>query len=283
MNRGRALFALSRYLRWQVGSRLVPGAVAVPFVDGTRLLVEPGMTGATGNIYCGLHEFADMAFVLHALRPGDVFVDVGANIGSYTVLAAGGCGASVIAIEPVPFTSTRLIDNIRLNNIESLVVAKNTAVGAAQGHLRFTTTLDTMNHVLCDSEAGESAAISVPMNTVDAILDGRKPVLVKIDVEGYESEVVRGAEDALKAETLLAVLMEITVDGNPYGFDGSELHSQMAGLGFTLCAYDPATRELTASEIANVRQGNGLYVRDLSTLRERIKSAPERAIHGTRL
>jgi hypothetical protein len=34
----------------------------------------------TGNIYCGLHEFADMGFVLHFLRPGDLFVDVGANI-----------------------------------------------------------------------------------------------------------------------------------------------------------------------------------------------------------
>ena len=45
-----------------------------------------GMTGATGNVYCGLHEFEDMALVLHALRPRDLFVDVGANVGSYTVL-----------------------------------------------------------------------------------------------------------------------------------------------------------------------------------------------------
>lgn len=48
------------------------------------------MTGATGNWYCGLQEYEDMSFVLHALRPGDLFVDVGANIGSYSILAAGG-------------------------------------------------------------------------------------------------------------------------------------------------------------------------------------------------
>jgi hypothetical protein len=64
--------------------------VVVPFVGDTRLLVARGMRGATGNVYVGLHEFEEMAFALHALRPSSRFIDVGANVGSYTVLAAGG-------------------------------------------------------------------------------------------------------------------------------------------------------------------------------------------------
>ena len=88
LNRDDRLAAVGRFLRWQLSCRLLPGAVAVPFVNATRLLVTPGMTGATGNLYCGLHEYQDMAFVLHALRAGDRFIDIGANIGSYTVLAA---------------------------------------------------------------------------------------------------------------------------------------------------------------------------------------------------
>ena len=60
------------------------------------------MTGATGNIYTGLHEFEDMMFLLHLLRPGDIFVDAGANIGSYTVLASAVVGAKSISFEPVP-------------------------------------------------------------------------------------------------------------------------------------------------------------------------------------
>ena len=42
------------------------------WIKGSKLIVRNGMTGATGNIYCGLHEFADMGFVLHLLRPGDL-------------------------------------------------------------------------------------------------------------------------------------------------------------------------------------------------------------------
>ena len=90
LNRGRRGAAMVRYLRWQVGARLLPGAALVPFVNETKLLATPGMTGVTGNIYCGLAEFDDMAFVLHMLRADDLFVDVGANVGAYALLA-GGC------------------------------------------------------------------------------------------------------------------------------------------------------------------------------------------------
>src|SRR6478609_823915 len=93
LNQRRRLAALMRFASWQLGSRVKTEHV-IPWVAGTKLVVRRGMTGATGNIYCGLHEFADMAFVLHALRPGDLFVDVGANIGSYTVLASAVCDAS---------------------------------------------------------------------------------------------------------------------------------------------------------------------------------------------
>jgi hypothetical protein len=72
--------ALRRVLSWQIASRLMQGPIAFPFVDRTQLFATRGMTGATGNWYCGLHEVSEMGFVLHALRPDDHFVDVGANI-----------------------------------------------------------------------------------------------------------------------------------------------------------------------------------------------------------
>jgi hypothetical protein len=81
--------------------------VAMPYVNETRLLVKPGMAGATGNVYAGLHEYEDMAFVLHALRPSSRFVDVGANVGTYTVLAGGG-------VEPPVFLRNRCQQRTRI-------------------------------------------------------------------------------------------------------------------------------------------------------------------------
>src|SRR5438270_11919454 len=97
LNAGNKLAALGRVVRWQVASRLLSGPITLPCVEGTSLLASRGMTGATGNWYCGLHEVRDMAFALHLLRPGDRFLDVGANVGSYTVLAAGAVGAKVVS------------------------------------------------------------------------------------------------------------------------------------------------------------------------------------------
>lgn len=139
--------AIGRFFRWQVASRLLPGPFIIPFVGGTSLVVERGMTDATGDYYRGLHEFEDMAFVLHALRSGDLFVDVGANIGSYSILAAS-TGASVIAFEPVPATFQRLERNIHFNRFFELIDARNEGVAAKPGSLPFTVGLDTINHDL---------------------------------------------------------------------------------------------------------------------------------------
>ena len=81
LTKHRRLPAMARVLRWQIASRIKE--VIVHWIGGTRLAARRGMTGLTGNIYAGLHEFADMAFLLHFLRPSDLFADVGANVGSY--------------------------------------------------------------------------------------------------------------------------------------------------------------------------------------------------------
>jgi hypothetical protein len=71
-------------------------------VGSTSVVIEAGMTGASINHYCGLDAAADMAFLLHVLHPGDVFFDVGANVGSYTILASGVAQARTLSLEPTP-------------------------------------------------------------------------------------------------------------------------------------------------------------------------------------
>src|SRR5436190_4254041 len=56
-----------RWCWWQLKTRTLRGPFTVPWINNSKLIVERGMTGATGNVYCGLHEFADMALVIHYL------------------------------------------------------------------------------------------------------------------------------------------------------------------------------------------------------------------------
>ena len=140
LNRTSRLGSVSRFVRWQLSTRLMPVPHLVPFVDETFLVMERGMTGASGNWYSGLHEHADMAFTLHLLREGDFFADVGANIGSYTLLAAGAAGADAAAFEPIPQTFESLQRNIAFNRLANRVTCHNVGVGSSDKPMSFTKT-----------------------------------------------------------------------------------------------------------------------------------------------
>jgi FkbM family methyltransferase len=274
-NSGRRLDSLRRFAAWQIGSRLVPGPVVVDFVGGTRLLVAPGQTGATGNVYAGLHEFPEMAFVLHLLRPQDLFADIGANVGSYTILAAGAAGARCIAFEPAETTFETLRANIRLNDIAERVDTIRSAVGSAEGEVRFTVGQDTVNHVAANGEVSDIT--TVPITTLDRALGGRSARAMKIDVEGFEANVLEGARSTLANPSLLAVIMETNGSGSRYDSDDASLHFTMLGYEFVPCTYEPFSRRLDISADRN-RDGNTIYVRNVDQVRGIIASAPRYAI-----
>lgn len=253
--------------------------MAVNFVNGTMLLVEPGMTGATGNIYAGLHEFNDMAFALHLLRTDDLFVDVGANVGSYTVLAAS-VGAKCISIEPIAATFNHLVRNVHLNNMCDRVDVRNIGVGSAKGTLRFTSNLDTVNHVIDNHEQSDTTICEVAVDTVDSVVADAQPVLVKIDVEGFETEVIAGAEKVLSRETLLAVIMELNGSGQRYNYDEGELYNRMINFGFNAYSYSPFERSLKAFEAGRGQSGNTIFVKDVDAVRERLHKAPRFTVNG---
>lgn len=237
------------------------------------------MTGATGNIYCGLHEFADMAFVLHGLRSGDLFADIGANIGSYTILAASEAGASVVAFEPIPTTFHWLTLNCKLNQLEEKVSLHNIGLGRSEAELTFSGNQDTMNHVLADGES-TLKGVKVPVLPLDQVLS-QTPVICKIDVEGFETEVIAGASKTLADNTLKAIIIELNGSGSRYGFDESTIHEDLVSLGFRPYQYAPFTRSFEA--LAHWGAHNTIYIRDLPWVEDRVRSAPSFSILGRTL
>ncbi len=265
LGRRDRLGTLARIVRWQAGSRLLGAPVAMPFVDGTRLLVQTGMHGATGNVYVGFMEFEDMAFVLHFLRKDDVFLDVGANVGVYSILAASR-DASVVAMEPVPTSYDYLLDNIYLNRFHSLVEARNVGVGSSQGKLRFTTRTGPTNHVLAEGESADDA-VTVSVETLDDI--AQSATMIKVDVEGFETEVIDGAAGLLAQGALQAVLIELNGLGARYGFSDVEIHERLLDFGFRPVRYEPFKRQLILLD-HHQSSGNTLYIRPSADLEQRL-------------
>ncbi len=204
------------------------------------------------NYYLGLSDFAEMGFLLHALRPDDLFVDVGANIGAYTVLASAAIGSRAVAVEPIPATYCRLVDNIRLNDIAPLVNCLNIGVGRDETVLTFTADGDTCNHVVRPDER-VSATMSVPIKPLDAIMPSSpRParVFIKIDVEGYTAEVLAGAAHTLAESSVGAAIVEHSQMVERYGASIASIHGEMLRHGFVPCTYDPLAREVVRLELS---------------------------------
>ena len=263
-----------KFLAWQIGTRILPHySIVVNFVETSRLIVCRGMAGATGNIYTGLYEFEDMTFVLHFLRKFDSFIDIGANVGVYTVLAGKVVGAKCLSVEPVPKTFALLMDNLRINGIDTTTAAVNIGLGNQNTEVNFTSSLDATNHVVLVDD-GLQDLVKIPIRKLNIIAQDFEPTLIKIDVEGYECEVLTGGDEIFLTKSLQAVIIELNESGNRYGNDDNSIHELMLKYGFEPYEYKPFSREIVVLDILNRRsQGNIIYIRDIEFALNRVESA----------
>jgi FkbM family methyltransferase len=258
-----------KFFKWQINCLLNPYPILYTYTENARFIIKKGLAGATGNLYCGLMEYEDMAFLLHFLRSNDLFIDIGANVGAYTILASSEINAKTIAIEPVPSTYKNLMDNILINNIQEKVNALNIGLGSKNGKLKFTKSFDSVNHVATENETD---TIEVDIDTLDTILLKEQcPILLKIDVEGFETEVIKGADTTLLNKSLKAIIIELNGSGQRYGYDERQIHNKLLEHGFKPYNYNPKTRQLI--ELETFGTHNTIYLRDKEYVEERIKSA----------
>jgi FkbM family methyltransferase len=271
--------ALWQFLYWQLQCRFSRNKFIVkPFINDVKFKARKGLTGITGNIYTGLHEFNDMAFLLHFLRPADVFFDVGANVGSYTLLASGVCHSKTVAIEPAKITASILQQNIILNQLADNVTLINAAAGAIEGVLNFSQNEDTTNHILSAGERARTDNEIVNVVVIDGLSSTDSPALIKIDVEGFETEVLNGMPATLKLPSLKAIIIELNGSGGRYGFNEQDIHQLLLDSAFKPYLYDPFNRQITL--VDTFGDFNTIYCRDIEFINERLKFAEKFEIMG---
>jgi FkbM family methyltransferase len=243
-NRGRRGRALARAAGWQLYKRATGRTLDVGVYDGYKLRCYRDSTSASGVIYAaGYPDWIEMSFLRHYLRPGDGFVDVGANIGVYTILAASRVGPTgrVASFEPGPETLRRLRGNVELNGLKNVEVHP-VAVSDRAGTVSFDLAGGTTGHLA----RGKGAASAVEMETVrlDDVLRGGGWAAGKMDIEGAEPLALRGAERLLGEMSPPVWLLEVNGLLRRYGFTEAELWGWLAERGWDVCLYDLEQRVL---------------------------------------
>lgn len=170
------------------------------------------------------------------LGPGDVFVDVGANRGDFSVLAGRrvGPGGRVLSIEPEPTNLEWLRRSITANHVDEVVTVAACAASDREGTATLHVSTRSGAHSLVTEQESAGDEVTVPTRTLDALLADEgieRPRAVKIDVEGADLLVLRGATGLLATSDPLALLIDL----HPHlGADVLAIQAMLTDAGFSL-------------------------------------------------
>ena len=198
-------------------------------------------------IYSDNYEWRERQFLNGYLKPGDVFIDIGANIGLYTLIASLRVGenGTIYSFEPCLETFQRLVSNVELNRMNN-VKCSQMALSDRPGQIQMNLSLDGYDawSSIVQPTAGRSFATeTVRTVTWDDFsrehnLMGRVN-LMKIDVEGWESHVLSGGIETFKRQDAPVLQVEFTDQASQSaGTSCQALYRQLEELGYQMFVYN---------------------------------------------
>ncbi len=226
----------------------------------------------------GMIDYDDTLFIQAYLRPGDAFVDIGANIGVYTLLAASRVGpqGKVLAFEPGERSFPRLQENVRLNQLDQVEI-RCSAVGESAGEVLFLQKHDLINRIAEPGRADEHGAARVPCVTLDEALADQAYSMGKIDVEGAEPMIFRGSHTALRAGNPRVWLLEIKDRLlQRYGFSAAEFGRFLRDHDYQLGSYEADRGDLSFEDEPWVGRENviAVHASAVDQVRQRLAGHP---------
>lgn len=182
-------------------------------------------------------EKSELKAVLDEVKPEDVFYDIGANTGLYSIFVANKCqNCQVVAFEPYPPNISELKKNARLNKVDISVIGA--ALSDKMGEMNLTIPNQPTPSHGTGSLVGEDGESTQTIRTVrgdEVISKGEipPPNIIKIDVEGAEPLVIDGLSHALSHDRCRLVQCELHPDHLPkYGSSVSDIISRLEKMGF---------------------------------------------------
>jgi FkbM family methyltransferase len=212
------------------------------------------------DVTTGIHEPYVVEVLLSQLRPGTVFVDVGAHLGLYTLRAAERIGPEgrIVAFEADPYTATALAANVKragLGNVR--VVAK--AVSDHVGSTAFWLSSGTYSSSLYRRPSMASIErVEIDATTIDAEIGPAEDVVLKIDVEGAELDALGGLEQTVAHANRVVLMVEVNPSAlGEAGRTPAELIARLRDLGLELWRIDESAQEVVLLDTSDTGDWKG--------------------------
>jgi FkbM family methyltransferase len=174
-------------------------------LSSSRIIASDKNCGVSALINSqGMYDYNNMTLIKILLKDGGCLFDIGANIGSYTLIAAEQSKAQVVSFEPHPRTFSKLNDNVQLNSLGNVRLV-NSAVGSENSNVFMS---DTAGSAMNSIQPGPAEnAIEVPCVRIETFCaeHDTRPDFIKMDIEGFEYDALRGFGELLSQAKLIFI------------------------------------------------------------------------------
>jgi FkbM family methyltransferase len=222
--------------------------VIIPISGNYKIKLQTS-SELSSHIFCGAFEWEEREWLFSELKASDVFYDIGANIGLFTLLASERC-KHVIAFEPINDTFRMLSENVALNSTPKNIQLINAAASDNEGSQDIyvlTNGKDAWNSMAVKPEEGQYRVDQIRTVNIDTLVQAKQilpPRVIKIDVEGWELHVLHGLVKTIENHRPVMLIEFTRQNLEAAGTSPDELGSFIYSLGYNLFGYSPRSKEL---------------------------------------
>jgi FkbM family methyltransferase len=234
-------------LRW-----LVPKGTVLIEVQGNKMYVDSKDKAVAVPLLIDSYETYETALFNREIRENMVVVDIGANIGYYSLIAGRlvGNGGKVYAFEPEPANYQTLIRHIQINGYTNIFPVQKAISNQCGKTELFLSEVNLGEPSLCERNISKKAGfLQVETITLDEFFQDCRVDFIKIDAQGAEGRILEGAQQVLK-DSKLKIMMEFWPDGlKNMGTDPLQLLQRMLEAGFKIEVVGKANQPSNPAEI----------------------------------
>lgn len=271
-NKKHPFHAIFRFVHWKIIRLLRLNNVTYKLWGDRKIYLYHNSFQCMWLMYNYLVDFEEFNLIQDYLKPSDHVADVGANMGYYTIWMSKfiSTTGSINSFEPNEENFKLLTNNCALNKLTNTALNK-IALSNRAGNIFFTKSLDGENHI---SLTSNNDTIIIACNTLDNYATEKKIghfAYIKVDIEGFELDFLRGAERLLKNKAIDIIQLEINERVSNSMTTKDELFKKIAEMDYLLCQYDHSKKQLCETNYIRNRE-NYFMVSNLEFVNKRLRA-----------
>lgn len=265
LNRNKPLNTFLRILWWKINQLVFHLPVILQITPNRKCVCYPDSSYGGLFVYLGMPEYEGNKYILNNLKPNDIFIDVGACIGDYSLFASSVITKGHIYVfEPFNKSIEMFEENIRLNDIKNISIFKGVASDKNGYEYLSIEKESEINHIV--HEKNRYRGIKVPAITLDRYITEnniKHVAILKIDVEGSEMKVLKGAGKSIRNRKIKKILIELNKNNQFFGTSNQKIIAWLKKHQYSiyLLEEEKVRKMATVNEIENDQIVNVLAIR----------------------